>query len=140
MWRHGLVVVLAALCAVVDTRALSAVNRTEARQEHATANATKRYHFSYMGSHRVLPDLHAGLWGHESRIDDVDFTLATQCSLNRLWMLREICARWGGAIVVVVAVEQPDGLEPLAETLQLPGESHSWGAPKAPSAYISYEP
>jgi hypothetical protein len=36
--------------------------------------------------------------------DDVDFTLATQMSLNRLWMMEHHCARWTQAISLAVYV------------------------------------
>jgi Glycosyl-transferase for dystroglycan len=36
--------------------------------------------------------------------DDVDFTVATQLSLNRLWMLEHHCARWTHAISLAVYI------------------------------------
>jgi hypothetical protein len=35
---------------------------------------------------------------------DIDITLITQCSLDRVWMLRHICQRWRGSFSVAVYV------------------------------------
>ena len=37
-------------------------------------------------------------------VDDVDFTVVTQLSLNRMWMLKHHCARWPRAISLAVHV------------------------------------
>ena len=35
----------------------------------------------------------------------VDFTLVSQCSFNRIWMLRHICKRWSGDIIIAVLMD-----------------------------------
>jgi hypothetical protein len=35
----------------------------------------------------------------------IDFTLVSQCSFNRLWMLRHICTRWPGDIMLAVMLD-----------------------------------
>ena len=46
-------------------------------------------------------------WDQPGSPENIDFTLVSQCSFNRIWMLRHICKRWTGDIVIAVLLD-PD--------------------------------
>ena len=68
--------------------------------------------------------------------DDIDVTLVTQASVERLWMIPHICARWGGRMVVVTLRqpgEAPIEWPPMAVGILRP-EAASYTAAAAATA------
>ena len=81
MPRWSLLVCAVLLHNVGDTRALlrQGDGLGEAKRNVVSSNSTARRAFGNPKGcgFQVLPDLHADVWGNESRIGDVDFTLVT---------------------------------------------------------------
>ena len=60
----------------------------------------------------------------EESATSIDFTLISQMSSNRFWMMRHICARWHGDIVVAVLLKRSEEAPKLPVSCRVPSETH----------------
>ena len=74
--------------------------------------------------------------------DEIDFTLVTQLSLNRLWMLEHHCSRWGAQHAISMAVfvgEEIISVDEISDQLQALGCSPEHVTVQTVSGYSEEE-